>query len=187
MVSTNNQSQFLDKFPTMMKPLTSVLLISVSLTIFPHQVKSNEPIEPWVIIGKFIRQQAFDHDTAQSVINYYERGYEQSDQVNVKEAVSGGYMSMGHYYFYHSWGTAAREVSQAESDQRKIDDFFMIKKKMDAAKAANDMQRWRFWELVTEDLWAQGIRVIDPETGTSYMAPHAAYKLIFKLGPLQPR
>jgi hypothetical protein len=144
MVSNNNQSRFLDKFPYMIKLLTSVLLISVGLTIFPHQVKSNEPTEPWVIIAKFVRQQAFDHDTAQLVINYYEMGYEQSDKANVKEAVSGGYMSMGHYYFYHSWGAAEREISQAESDRRKIDDFFMIKKKMDAAKSVNDMQRWRF-------------------------------------------
>jgi hypothetical protein len=45
--------------------------------IFTHQVKSNEPTEPWVIIAKFIRQQAFDHDIAQLVINYYETGYEQ--------------------------------------------------------------------------------------------------------------
>jgi hypothetical protein len=187
MVSINNQSRSLDKFSAMIKRLASVLLISVSLTIFPHQVKSNEPIGPWVVIAKFIRQQAFDHDTAQSVIDYYERGYEQSDKVNVKEAASGGHMSMGHFYFYHSWGTAEREIGKAESDRRKIDNFFMIKKKMDAAKAANDMQRWGFWELVTEDLWPHGIRIVDPETGISYMAPRAAYNLISKPGLLQPR
>jgi hypothetical protein len=76
MVFTNSQSRFLDKFSAMIRPLASVLLISVSLTIFPHHVKSNEPTEPWVVVAKFIRQQAFDHNTAEAVINYYEREYE---------------------------------------------------------------------------------------------------------------
>jgi hypothetical protein len=82
--------------------------------------------------------------------------------------------SVAHHYFLHSWGTAEREGNQTLSDQRKIDDFNMIKEKMDAAKAANDLPRLGFWALVTWDLWERGVAMVYPGTDISYSAPHAA-------------
>jgi hypothetical protein len=157
----------------MIKPLASALLISVSLTTFPHETISGEKPE-YTVIGDFMRHNTFDHNTAQSVINYLERQYEASDKVTMNEAVHGGYLSQAHYYFLHSWGTAEREGNHALSDQRKTDDFNMIKEKMDAAKAANDLPRLRFWALVTWDLWERGVAMVYPGTDISYSAPHAA-------------